>query len=367
MSLKNCLKKIIKKLFLNEINNYINQSNEKINDYINQSNGNILKVIDERLQNNLEEIQELKKIQDIYFQKFLSESKGDTPHEVIQKAINRIQEITKLDNFTKSFYTKKEFDSFLKSNKMTYKIDNSINKLLSITFNEDVELYEYRGYCSVCNKEVLFTNNSIFTCHTEGMVCPSCHLNSRLRLMYNLVKEKYSTEKKVYICEYVTDFFNQLKSFIPDIVGSEYLEENDKRREYIHHEDVENLTFDNSSFDIVISNDVLEHVFDYKKAFKETARVLKDGGVFLFHIPFYNHEKTIIRAKKNEKGIKFLEEPIYHGNPVSNKGALWINDFGWDIFNELKEAGFKDSYLILNHSYISGFMNDSALLFIAEK
>ena len=44
-----------------------------------------------------------------------------------------------------------------------------------------------------------------------------------------------------------------------------------------------------SSYDHVISMNVLEHIFNYHNVFKETARVLKSGGYFVSTVPFMHH------------------------------------------------------------------------------
>ena len=46
------------------------------------------------------------------------------------------------------------------------------------------------------------------------------------------------------------------------------------------------IPFENEKFDIVISNQVFEHVADYDLAFKEISRVLKKEGISLnfFHL-----------------------------------------------------------------------------------
>lgn len=49
----------------------------------------------------------------------------------------------------------------------------------------------------------------------------------------------------------------------------------------------ENIKLASNSFDIVISNDVLEHVSDPKAVFQETYRVLKPGGFLVFNVPNY--------------------------------------------------------------------------------
>ena len=44
----------------------------------------------------------------------------------------------------------------------------------------------------------------------------------------------------------------------------------------------EHLALADSSFDIVVAADVLEHVLDLRKVFGEIGRVLRAGGIFLF-------------------------------------------------------------------------------------
>jgi len=48
---------------------------------------------------------------------------------------------------------------------------------------------------------------------------------------------------------------------------------------------VGSLPFRDASFDVVTANMVVEHLEDPGKSFSEVARVLKPGGLFLFHTP----------------------------------------------------------------------------------
>ena len=90
-------------------------------------------------------------------------------------------------------------------------------------------------------------------------------------------------------------------------------------------------------------------------------------SVFIFHIPFYYNEITKLRAQREENGaITFLDEPIYHGNPLAAEGSLWVNDFGWDIFDALKASGFAEAYATLRNDVRRRFFNESALVFIAK-
>ena len=62
----------------------------------------------------------------------------------------------------------------------------------------------------------------------------------------------------------------------------------------------ENIPFEDSSFDLVICCDVLEHVVDLEKTIREVTRVLKPGGIL-----FYD---TINRTKEAHKSNIFAAQ-----------------------------------------------------------
>lgn len=104
--------------------------------------------------------------------------------------------------------------------------------------------------------------------------------------------------------------------------------EQEKYKDGILCSNFEDLAFNDEIFDVVISEDVLEHVINVDYAFKEIERVLKKGGHHFFTIPFHENRKTQKREGKN---------PIYHGDPIRKQGALVITDWGYDI-NEYIES-----------------------------
>lgn len=99
----------------------------------------------------------------------------------------------------------------------------------------------------------------------------------------------------------------------------------------IRCENLEKMTFDSGSFDLVVTQDVFEHVLNPDKAFKEVARALKPGGAHVFTVPFYSSRKTVSRAVGSSEGITYLEEKVFHGNPISAEGSLVVTDWGQDL------------------------------------
>lgn len=113
-------------------------------------------------------------------------------------------------------------------------------------------------------------------------------------------------------------------------------------------ETLERLTFPDGTFDLFITQDVMEHVFDPAAAFREIARVLKPGGAHIFTAPLVNKAKpTEKRAELSAAGeIIHHFAPEYHGNPVDPKGSLVTMNWGYDIAAFIYEKAKTPSIVI---------------------
>lgn len=249
----------------------------------------------------------------------------------------------------------------------------------------------FPAYCSVCERvtkmriDWMFgagdvTTPSVHPAWTETSVCSRCGLNSRMRALWDFLKVKCDLEniRRVYIAEQTTAFYRRLKKKIPDLVGSEYLGPNYKsgivtlsfpNLRKIRHEDLRALSFEDKSFDLVITQDVFEHIFEYKRSFIEIWRVLAPGGRLVFTIPFFwNSEHTVIRASVGSAGeIIHHLPPEVHGNPLSNEGSLCFQNFGWDILSDLRNAGFSDAVAHLYWGPWQGHLGFPFFVFSAKK
>jgi len=80
------------------------------------------------------------------------------------------------------------------------------------------------------------------------------------------------------------------------------------------NQDLESLTFEEGSFDLIIHSETLEHVFDYGRAMSEIHRVLKPGGCQLYSVPVL-HDRTTRRRLARADGGEVVEllPPSYHG------------------------------------------------------
>ena len=98
-------------------------------------------------------------------------------------------------------------------------------------------------------------------------------------------------------------------------------------------ENLEKQTFGDGVFDLVITQDVMEHVFHPDKVYQEVYRTLKPGGLYIHTTPiFKDRVPSARRAALNEKGeVVHISPPEYHGNPIDNSGSLVTFDFGYDL------------------------------------
>ncbi len=127
--------------------------------------------------------------------------------------------------------------------------------------------------------------------------------------------------------------------YFENVLGGEYYEG-------IMSVDLTKAPFPNNSLDVVISEDVFEHVADYKKAMEEIFRILKPGGFHIFTVPIHDGKKTVSRSGKRN---------VYHGdpNPLSGDGGVIVyTDWGEDIESLVSEFGF-DTELKKQHIFYS--------------
>lgn len=278
-------------------------------------------------------------------------------------------------------------------------------------------IFSVDGFCIPCGKTVSFRvdmqaggrqEDGIFIPNwRERLICPSCRMSNRQRLMSTLVMqhlELCATRQDVYLMEQITPLYKWIANKFDQysIVGSEYIGSdyqggdivgpldyqaplrfdnllNTARHKLslfysmfrmggIRHEDITKLSFSDASLDLIISNDVFEHVPDPKAAFRECARVLRSGGLMFATIPFHiNSDISVVRAQLTATEVHNLLPPMYHGNPVSADGSLVFTDFGWDIIRLFLEAGFSDGMVEVYGCAEYGHLGGGQIIFKATK
>lgn len=138
--------------------------------------------------------------------------------------------------------------------------------------------------------------------------------------------------------ERITPIYKWAEETFPDndIKGSEYLGYQHKPGSTVcgvRHEDVSSLSFKDDSLDIIVSNDVFEHVPVPKDAFRESNRVLRTGGGTDVAPYCHTHGGYVLNATIDKYAyatIETISEPVIRFNATDN--------------NTSKSIGIRDSF-----------------------
>lgn len=114
------------------------------------------------------------------------------------------------------------------------------------------------------------------------------------------------------------------------------------------NQDVQALTFENNSFDLVTSNQVFEHVPNDEQGLSECARVLKDGGALIFGVPLHEIEQTKRVARIENRKIVFIGAPEYHDSRIggAKSSPVFWHFSACDIARRVKDCGFSSARVI---------------------
>ena len=135
------------------------------------------------------------------------------------------------------------------------------------------------------------------------------------------------------------------------------------------NEDLEQQTFADDEFDLVVTSDVMEHIYEPDKAFKEIYRTLKPGGAHIFSVPLINRFNLTERwANKGANGEPvFLFEPEWHGNPVSKQGSPVTMHWGYDIVDFIKQHTGGDCKIVYYDDLTYGIRAEFREIIVAQK
>lgn len=139
-----------------------------------------------------------------------------------------------------------------------------------------------------------------------------------------------------------------LRRHCRDVATSEYLDGVDpgSLRDGLRCEDVQRLSFADGSFDLCTSTEVFEHVPDDIAGFRELHRVLAPGGWLALTVPMHDSDTTVERARGSGATLEHLLPAAYHGDRLNGPGSVLVyRDYGRDIVQRVREAGFADAWL----------------------
>lgn len=193
------------------------------------------------------------------------------------------------------------------------------------------------GWCPVCEQPATFAAKDEWL--RDHFLCLGCNSQPRERALFSVLTKLRPDWRglKIHESSPGTAASRRLQDQAPGYLASQYDPSipwgSTHKTGGWRSEDLERQTFKDASFDLVITQDVMEHVFAPDLAMREIARTLKAGGMHICTVPIVNKEKpSVRRARRNaDGGVEHLLEPVYHGNPMDPNGALVTVDWGYDI------------------------------------
>lgn len=245
--------------------------------------------------------------------------------------------------------------TFIRKSKYRHKIKFCFYVIKSLFnfFHKYKIIYNYCNSCEVKSFKIYYPlkqyKNDLNLSYNESGLCFSCGSSHRNRVIWKQIKDVLNG--KVYLPAGDGFLYHRLKKYSP-IYFSDYYTNLEKALPDVPHQDLTNLTYANYSFNLIISEHVMEHINDPKKAFNEIYRVLKKNGTYIFNIPFESENKSLTRVDKN---YNELMPKKYHLDPLRNEGALVFNDFSKkDFLDKYVLNEFKSKDIIEDISIVNG-------------
>lgn len=234
------------------------------------------------------------------------------------------------------------------------------------------------GNCAICGNGVrflAFTDNL-----RESGHCPRCGCSNRQRQMAWMLRHEFDLkidrplELPADLSIYNTEANGPLHELLrhhSHYKCSEYWGDKAVYGQTVNgvcNEDLQELSFADASFDVVLSSDVLEHMPQPYRAHAEIFRVLKPGGRHIFTVPYGEAMvRDDVRASLVDGRIEYHAKALYHGDPVRpDEGILVWTIFGMEMLVRLKEIGFDTEWWRLREPSC-GIIGGGMDVFVARK
>lgn len=227
-------------------------------------------------------------------------------------------------------------------------------------------LDKYYSTCSVCGEksDFIYYEKSV----RESYRCNNCSASLRHRGQAKTIIDIYGNTGVESIKELSQqDSFRNLTIYEPGIIGplrkyfnhfpnycQSYFWDDiplGESRDGVQNQNLECLTFEDDSIDLLITADIFEHIRKPWKAFEDIHRVLKPGGKHIFTVPtqYPLPKKTIYRVDTStDEDVHILPER-YHIAGDGGKSLVYT-DFGGDMLEKLNDMGLKTEYVFIDET-----------------
>ena len=169
--------------------------------------------------------------------------------------------------------------------------------------------------------------------------CWKCNSYPRVRALWQWLENDFRIQEKLPLQLLHIAPEAQLSDKFLHMQGLDYTAvdkfcEGYKYAKFVKHADILDLPFQDSTFDMVICNHVLEHVKDDARAMSELYRVLKPGGTAVLMVPI-NNDLEVTAEEKPDEELSGEEREKRFGQYDH------VRLYGRDYYNRLQHTGFQ--------------------------
>lgn len=206
-------------------------------------------------------------------------------------------------------------------------------------------VFSNEGHCPFCERTVRF--NAWGPNLRDSYVCSRCGTVPRERALMVAIERFFPTWRDLRIHESSPGTRGASKKMLEQCRHYTATQYHPSVPEGSMHpkdgwrcENLERQTFEDGTFDLVVTQDVLEHVFDPVAVFREVARTLRPGGAHIATTPMVRGRlPTIICAERRPDGeVVHHQKPEYHQNPVDGDGSLVTVWWGYDLARRIDDT-----------------------------
>lgn len=210
----------------------------------------------------------------------------------------------------------------------------------------------------------MLTERQVIGGGVRPSACYNCGSSDRERLIYMYLQDErgfFTAPERLRVLHIAPE--KRLSRFLLTVGFGEYLcgdlfTPGYNHPAHVRNIDVNQIPFDDDSFDLILCNHVLEHVPTDDVAMKELARVLKPGGTAILQVPISaNSEETfedltVVDPKEREQVFGQFDH---------------VRIYGQDYVTRLERAGFAVDRVSLSEKYARYGVNPDEELFVCSK